>query len=355
MPETVRDSAPLLLGAPSVGLGEDGADRGAHYLLGRLGDQTEGVAHEMHSAPLPRGALQNGFDGTFEAPVGVAAHQPHPRETSSHQRAQKRCPESAVFARTDVQAQDLPLAGLRPHAYGDHHRHRDHLPVLSCFHVCGVNPHVWVGTLQRPTPEALDLLVELLAEPTDLALGDALHPEGPDEVVHLACGDAADVGFLDHSRKRPLGTSSGLQQRGEVARVPNPRHPQFHSPDPRVPVPLAVSVALPRASGRALVAGGAHVLLDLHLHKRLGKQPNALLEEGGVLLDHRLAQQLVESYPQLVGPRVWGPSYSVDWSLPIGTTRWPSSSTAAALTHSSGLYPVRRCSRGLVYYWCKLA
>src|SRR5918997_5308040 len=35
---------------------------------------------------------------------------------------------------------------------------------------------------------------------------------------------------------------------------------------------------------------------------------------------------------------VLGPSYSVDWSLPIGTTRWPSSSTAPTLTHSSGLY-----------------
>src|SRR5215203_2240430 len=305
--------------------------------------------------PLPRGAHKHSFDGALQSSMGVARYEPYPAKTAGDQRAQERDPERPVLARTYVQPQNLSLSALPVHPDGYDHRHRGHPPVLAGLHVGGVEPDVGVGALQRPAPEALDLLVELLAEPTDLALGDALHPEGPDEVVHLACGDAADVGFLDHSRKRPLGTSSGLQQRGEVARVPNPRHPQFHSPDPRVPVPLAVSVALPRASGRALVAGGAHVLLDLHLHKRLGKQPNALLEEGGVLLDHRLAQQLVESYPQLVGHRVWGPSYSVDWSLPIGTTRWPSSSTAAALTHSSGLYPVRRCSRGLVYYWCKLA
>jgi hypothetical protein len=30
----------------------------------------------MHSAPLPRGTLQNRLDGTFEAPMGVAAQSP---------------------------------------------------------------------------------------------------------------------------------------------------------------------------------------------------------------------------------------------------------------------------------------
>src|SRR5215210_6448139 len=38
---------------------------------------------------------------------------------------------------------------------------------------------------------------------------------------------------------------------------------------------------------------------------------------------------------------LFGPSYSVDWSLPIGTTRWPSLSTAPTLTHFLGLNPYR--------------
>ena len=107
------------------------------------------------------------------------------------------------------------------------------------------------------------------------------------------------------------------------------------SAHPGVPVPLTVSVALSRASGRALVAPCAHVLLDLHLHERLGEHSDALLEEGSVLLDHRLAQQLRESYPQFIGHHVLLVDRLVSSE---GTTRWPSSSTAPTLTHSSGLY-----------------
>ena len=50
---------------------------------------------------------------------------------------------------------------------------------------------------------------------------------------------------------------------------------------------------------------GSYVVLDLHLHECLGEYPNALLEEIRVLIDHRLAQQLRESYPQLIGHRAF--------------------------------------------------
>jgi hypothetical protein len=121
-----------------------------------------------------------------------------------------------------------------------------------------------------------------------------------------------DVGLLDNGRERSLGLPTRLQQRREVARVADPGHLQLHRPYPRVPRSLAVSVALPHAPGTTLVRRGSHVLLDLHLHERLGKYPNALLEEVRVLLDHRLAQQLLESYPQFIGHRCLP---SVDWSL----------------------------------------
>jgi hypothetical protein len=51
------------------------------------------------------------------------------------------------------------------------------------------------------------------------------------------------------------------------------------------------------------VASRSHVLFDLHLHEHLGEHSDALLEEAGVMLDHRLAQQLRESYPQFIGHR----------------------------------------------------
>src|SRR5215210_4828340 len=149
------------------------------------------------------------------------------------------------------------------------------------------------------------------------------------------------VRFLDDCRERPLGLPTRLKERGEVTSVADPRYLQLHRPHPRVPGTLAVAVALPHASGTALVTPSSYVLLDLHLHEGLGEHPHALLEEVRVLIDHRLAQQLREPYPQLIGHRVlrFGRLVSSE-----GTTRWPSSSTARSLfTHSRGHYPMLPC------------
>jgi hypothetical protein len=70
---------------------------------------------------------------------------------------------------------------------------------------------------------------------------------------------------------------------------------------------------MPAASLGSLVAAGAHVLLYLDLHQRLGQNPEALPEEVHVVLHMCLAQQLLQSYPQLIGHRVL---HWVDWSLP---------------------------------------
>jgi hypothetical protein len=267
---------------------------------------------EMHPTPLPRGPLQNRLDGALEAPVRVAGHEPHPTEPPGHQRAQKRRPESPILAGTHVEAQHLPLAALSVHPDGYDHRRRCHVSVLAGFEVGGVDPHVGVRALQRPVTEALDLFVEFFAQLRDPALGDALHPEGFDQAVHLARGNPMHVRFLHDRRQCPLGPPSRLQERGEVARVPHPRHFQFDRADPGVPVPLPVSVALPHAPGAALVARSAHVLLDLHLHERLGEHPNAFFEEVRVPIDRGLAQQLLKSYPQFIGHRCLRP---LDWSL----------------------------------------
>src|SRR5215203_3146415 len=136
-----------------------------------------------------------------------------------------------------------------------------------------------------------------------------------------------DVGLLDNRRERPLGFPTRLQQRGEVSSVAHPWHLQLHRPYPSVPGALAVAVALSCASGSSLVTPGSHVLLDLHLHERLGEHPNTLLEEIRVLIDHRLAQQLREPYPQFIGHRAFSFGRLVSSE---GTTRWPSSSTAFA-------------------------
>ncbi len=68
------------------------------------------------------------------------------------------------------------------------------------------------------------------------------------------------VGFLNDRRHGPLGLPSGLQKRGELARVANPGHLQLHRPHPRVPGTLAVAVALSFASSTALMTRGSYVL-----------------------------------------------------------------------------------------------
>jgi hypothetical protein len=75
-------------------------------------------------------------------------------------------------------------------------RHRDDAAGLAHLHVGGVDPQIRPIPLDRPIEEGLDPLVDLLAQPVDLALGDAAHAERLDQVVDRAGGDALDIGFL---------------------------------------------------------------------------------------------------------------------------------------------------------------
>ena len=106
------------------------------------------------------------------------------------------------------------------------------------------------------------------------------------------------VGFLDDCCQCSLGLPSGLQKRGELARVPDPRDRKFNTPNPCVPGPLAVAIALTYAPWAALVARGAYVLFYLHLHEHLGEHPDTFLQELCIALYLCLAQQLLKSYPR---------------------------------------------------------
>lgn len=121
-------------------------------------------------ATLPRGPGQDRLDGALQTPVGVARYQPHLAEPPGDQRTQEGAPEGAVLAGTHVQPQNLPLPAPCLHPDGDHHRHGNHSPVLAGLHVGGIDPDVGVGTFERPVAKALDLLVQLLAEPADIRL-----------------------------------------------------------------------------------------------------------------------------------------------------------------------------------------
>jgi len=72
----------------------------------------------------------------------------------------------------DVHAEHLaPAVGVDAHRHDD--RDRDDAAGLADLHVGGVDPQIRPVALDRPVEEGLHPLINLLAEPAHLALGDA--------------------------------------------------------------------------------------------------------------------------------------------------------------------------------------
>ena len=69
----------------------------------------------------------------------------------------------------DVNREDLASPALM-HAVGDDERLVDHAPAVADLLDLGVEEQVVVTALQRPGPERLDVLIQRLADPADLAL-----------------------------------------------------------------------------------------------------------------------------------------------------------------------------------------
>src|SRR5690606_38955990 len=112
-------------------------------------------------------------------------------------------------------------------------------------------PEVGVAALERPGPERLDLLVEAGRDARDLRARDP-QPQGLDQLVDLARGDAADVGLLDDVQERLLTALAGLQEGGEVAALAQLRDLQVDLAGAGVPAPGAVAVAVGRPIRGAL-------------------------------------------------------------------------------------------------------
>lgn len=64
--------------------------------------------------------------------------------------------------------------------------------------------------------EGVHPLVDLLAEPGDLALGDAGRSHAPHEVVDSVRPDPVQSGFLDHGCRHRLGRAPGLEAGRQV-------------------------------------------------------------------------------------------------------------------------------------------
>ena len=97
----------------------------------------------------------------------------------------------------------------------DDDRGRDDAPAGAAFDVGRVEPQVGPIAFERPVEEGLDLAVDLLAQPADLALGDAAHPHRLHQLIDRAGRDALDVGFLDDRGQRLLGHPPRLEKAGK--------------------------------------------------------------------------------------------------------------------------------------------
>ena len=230
--------------------------------------------------------------------MGVGDDELDAAQAAPGQATEKLGPERLRLGGTHRHAEHLaPAVAVHPHRDGN--GHRDDPARLPDLHVGGVEPKVGPVTLNGASEEVLHPAVDLAAEPRDLALADALHPHGPDQVIHRARRDALHVGLLDHRRQRLLRQPPGLQEGREVGAAPELRDPELHRPGPGLPVPLAVTVPLVHPLRAALAMGGTTGPLRIQLHQPMGGKADHLPQKRRV---RALLQQLPKGNP-LIGHR----------------------------------------------------
>ena len=213
--------------------------------------------------------------------MGVGNHEFHPAQAPTRQRAQEARPEGLGLRGPDAHAQHLTLP-VGVDGDGDYHGHRDDPPGLAHLHVGRIDPQIRPVAFDRAVQERPDPLVDLGAQPRDLALGDPAHAHRLHQLVDRAGRDALDVGLLDHRGERLLGRPARLEEPGEVAALSQLRDLQIDRAGARLPEPVAVAVAAVGPLGASLAVGGRAQALDVHLHHALGDVLDHLAQQVGV-------------------------------------------------------------------------
>ena len=103
-----------------------------------------------------------------------------------------------------------------------------------------------------------------------------------DQVVDRAGRDALDVGLLDHRRQRLLGHAARLEEAGEVAALAQLGDAQLDRAGARLPVAVAIAVALDQPLRALLAEAGAGQAAHLQLHQPLGGKADHLAQQIGV-------------------------------------------------------------------------
>src|SRR5215813_10730074 len=250
-PQLIGDAPPLGASLPGVFLGEGGGDEGRDDTAAASAGVCQDVAHEVDAAALP-GRGEDLGHRRLDALMTIGDDQLDAAQATAGELAQEAGPEGLGLGVTDIEAQNLAPAiaiDADRHDHGDWHD----ATFLANLHVGGVDPKIGPVALDRSVEEGFDPLVDLLAEPADLALGDAAHAQRFDQLVDRADRDALHVGFLDHRCQRLLGHPPGLQEAREVAALAQPWDAQLDRAGSRLPVAITIAIALHQPA-RALLA-----------------------------------------------------------------------------------------------------
>ena len=147
--------------------------------------------------------MQHLGDGGLDALVGVGDHQLDAAKPAARELAQELGPERLGLGGPNIHAQNLAPA-ITVDADRDDHRNRHNAPALAHLQVGRVDPQIGPVAFNRATQEGFYFLVDLLAQSADLALGDAGHAHGLDQIIDRVGRDAVYVGFLHHCGQRLL-------------------------------------------------------------------------------------------------------------------------------------------------------
>ena len=196
--------------------------------------------------------------------------------------------------------------------------------MVTNLDLLGIKPQIWVGALQRPLPERLDLLIQRPAQRAHPVLGHPVDPQLLHEPVDLPGRDAVHV-RLQHDRDdRLLRTPPRLQKAREIRRAPTLLRDQQHDlTDPGLPRPRAIPVAMRRPDvGRDLTELRADLRRDLALHQLAGDQRHRLTHEILKPTVAHLRDDIANRHALTFGHR--GVLLHVDCEQPTSSApRWP--------------------------------
>src|SRR5271170_1135933 len=193
------------------------------------------------------------------------------------------------------------------HGVGDHKCLRADLQVL------GVQPQIRIAAFERALPEHSDLLIEGPAESRDAVLGHPGDPQLLDQAIDLPGRDPVHIRLEHDGDDRLLTAAPRFKEAREIRRaLALAGNQQLDLPDPRLPGPWAIAVAVRDSLRAHLATLRADLDGDLRLHQLTGDQCDRLTNEITVLTAHHLGDDIGSGHPVLYGHR-GAPSQSALW------------------------------------------